>query len=95
MPRAFIFISLFVLLYTAALAHAAPVVTVMKVKGMMCSSCAENVRNVLQKQAGVAEAAVDLKNDMVTITYDNARVTPQQLTEALKKAGYRASFSGR
>lgn len=67
MSRSLISLAILFLLLTAAVTHAAPVMTVMKVKGMMCASCADNVKNVLQKQPGVGEASVDLKNDMVTV----------------------------
>ena len=95
MSRTLVSLSLLILLLTPAVPHAAQVTTVMMVKGMMCGSCAANVKNALQKQPGVGEVSVDLKNDMVTVTYDNARVTTQQMADALKKGGYRASLSGR
>lgn len=95
MSRIPISLLLLMILLAPAVSHAAPVTTVMMVKGMICGSCAANVKNVLQKQPGVGEVSVDLKNDMVTVTYDNAKVTTQQMADALKKAGYRTSFSGR
>jgi Cu+-exporting ATPase len=60
------------------------------VRGMVCSSCAAAVEKTLSKMDGVIEAKVDLKKDMATVRYDERRVTPRQMSEALATAGYQA-----
>ena len=60
------------------------------VRGMVCSSCAAAVEKTLSKMDGVVEAKVDLKKDMAVVQYDERRVTPRQMAEALATAGYQA-----
>jgi len=76
----------------AAEAENVPVLreAVLAVNGMICSSCSASVENALKKLPGVATAATDIKTDRVTVHYDVNKVTPGQMEEALRKAGYRA-----
>jgi copper chaperone CopZ len=68
--------------------------TVLAVQGMVCSSCTAAVEKSLKNLEGVAAAHADIKADQVTVRYDAGKVTPQQMVEALRKAGYRARWSG-
>jgi copper ion binding protein len=60
------------------------------VRGMVCSSCAAAVEKTLSKMDGVIKAKVDLKKDMAVVQYDETRVTPRRMVEALATAGYQA-----
>jgi len=68
--------------------------TVLAVHGMVCSSCTAAVEKSLKNLEGVGAAQADLKADRVTVRYDAAKVTPRQMVEALRKAGYRARWGG-
>ena len=89
-------------LAAAALLYAMPAVaaetgTVMKeavlaVSGMICSSCSAMVERTLKRLPGVAAADADFKADRVSVRYDATRVTPRQMAEALRQAGYRTRW---
>src|SRR5216684_5999448 len=77
-------------------AQTAPSSTVTKVtlriEKMVCSACAARVTKVLQQLDGVRDARVDLKAKGAVVEYDPARVTPEQLVDAVNDAGFRASL---
>jgi len=58
------------------------------VSGMTCASCAAHVRRALEETPGVSEAAVNLLLGSVAVTYDAARVAPEQLADAIRSVGY-------
>ena len=58
------------------------------VSGMTCGSCAARVEKVLNRQEGVARAAVNLANERATVAYDPGRVSVDDLVAAVGKAGY-------
>jgi len=60
------------------------------VTGMVCSSCSSAVEQALKKLDGVAEARADIKADRVRVRYDGSKVTPRQMVETIRKAGYEA-----
>jgi len=62
------------------------------IKGMMCSSCGQEIEKSLKKVAGVGTVKVDVPNDRATVSYDERKVTPRQLAESIRKAGYEASL---
>ncbi len=64
----------------------------LRVEKMACSACAARVTKVLQQLDGVKDAKVDLKAKGAVVDYDPARVSPQQLVDAVNDAGFRASL---
>lgn len=65
-----------------------PTTVTLPIKGLHCSGCAARVSLALEDQPGVAAAAVDLKGNRVTISYDPAATTPDRLATALAAEGY-------
>jgi P-type Cu+ transporter len=65
---------------------------VISITGMMCSSCGQEIEKSLKKVAGVGTVKVDVPNDRVTVSYDERKVTPRQLAESIRKAGYEATL---
>jgi copper chaperone CopZ len=63
---------------------------VISIKGMMCASCGQEIEKTLKKVGGVGAVRVDVPNDRATVFYDERKVTPRQLAEAVRKAGYEA-----
>src|SRR5688500_4470832 len=63
------------------------------VTGMHCAACQSRVQSALQKQPGVADAAVNLMMGSATVTYDPAATDPARLVEAVKKTGYGAELA--
>ena len=63
------------------------------VEGMTCGGCALAARTVLQRLEGVEKAEVSYEKKTAVVTYDSARVTPEQMISALKeKLGYEATI---
>lgn len=57
------------------------------VSGMKCVNCKANVERALKALPGVAEAVVSLEDANVTVDYDEALVTPQQMKDAVEDLG--------
>lgn len=70
--------------------HAAQRQVVISIKGMMCSSCGQEIEKILKKVVGVGAVKVDVPSDRATVSYDERKVTPRQLLEAIRNAGYEA-----
>lgn len=64
---------------------------VLSISGMTCASCVRRVEKALAKVDGVQEASVNLATEKATVRFDLERVAPNQLTEAVQKAGYAAA----
>lgn len=64
----------------------------LKVSGMHCSGCANTVENALMDLEGVHQVTVDLEENDVTVTYEDDKVTVEDLEEAIKSSGY--TFEG-
>ena len=58
------------------------------VKGMTCAACVARVERTLQKQPGVESATVNLATESASIDYLPETVDPNQLFEAISRAGY-------
>lgn len=58
------------------------------VNGMKCPHCKANVEKTLNSIDGVAEAVVSLADHDVTVSYDDGKVTPEQMKEAVDNAGH-------
>jgi cation-transporting ATPase V/Cu+-exporting ATPase len=58
------------------------------VAGMTCGSCSARVEKILNRQQGVAVAAVNLATEKAKVVYDPAVVAPEALATAVAKAGY-------
>lgn len=59
---------------------------VLKVNGMSCGHCVNAVETAM-KEIG-AEAQVDLASKKVTVHYDEAKVTTQNIVDAIEEQGY-------
>jgi len=60
----------------------------LKVDGMSCSHCKAAVERALKETSGVREAVVDLGSGVVTVLYDDNKVTRDGLVKAVVDAGY-------
>lgn len=58
------------------------------VLGMSCAACAARVGRSLGACPGVRNAAVNFAAATVAVEYDPAAVTPEQLRQRLREAGY-------
>ena len=64
--------------------------TTLKVSGMTCQHCVRAVTQALESQDGVTDAQVDLQAGRARVEYDEGRVTPDQLANAVTDEGYTA-----
>lgn len=57
------------------------------VTGMKCEHCEARVENALKELNGVNSAKANHNANNVTVDYDEANVTPEQMTEAVNALG--------
>lgn len=58
------------------------------VEGMTCASCVTRVEKALNKQEGVADVAVNLATEKVTLRFDPDKISPEKLAAVVEDAGY-------
>lgn len=64
-----------------------------KVKGMVCSFCAQGIEKKFKERAEIQDIQVDLKAKTVTLTYkEGKKISNEEIATLLKDAGYEASF---
>ena len=61
------------------------------VTGMTCAACQANVSRCVSKLEGVEDINVSLLANSMTVSYDESRLKPENIIEAVKAAGYGAS----
>ena len=62
----------------------------LSLSGMHCASCAAFIERSLNKKNGVIRATVNFAAEKATVLFDNSVVSPTELIEEVKKAGYDA-----
>ena len=60
------------------------------IQGMTCASCSATVERVVGKLPGVQNANVNLSAETLTVDYDPAEISLQQVVGAVADAGYQA-----
>ena len=60
------------------------------ISGMTCASCSSAVERVTRKIPGVEHSEVNLATNKLTITYDEAAVTPDMIISKVDRAGFGA-----
>lgn len=63
-----------------------------KITGMTCAACSSAVERVTRKMEGVAESSVNLTTTLMTITYDETKVTPEAIIKKVDRAGFGAQL---
>ncbi|HEX6988433.1 MAG TPA: heavy metal translocating P-type ATPase [Bacillota bacterium] len=67
--------------------------TRLRIEGMTCAACVARVERSLSKTPGVVAATVNLATNTAQVDYLPGFVTPDQLTGAVKAAGYGAQVA--
>lgn len=62
--------------------------TSVKITGMTCASCAQNIEKALNRIEGVVKASVNFALEKASIEYDSALVNPAALENAITSLGY-------
>ena len=58
---------------------------------MHCASCENKIKGNLRFEKGVKEIQCDIPKQMVTITYDAEKPTPEAIIQSFGKFGYKAT----
>lgn len=64
------------------------------IEGMHCGSCANGIRAMLKRTAGVTSADVSYERKEAVVEYEPGRVTREKIVEAITNLGYKASVKG-
>lgn len=75
----------------AASVLAAPKSVTLAVKGWTCGSCAASTRIALKKLDGIEDVKTDHETREAVVTYDDAKVTPERMIQAVERLGYKAT----
>lgn len=70
----------------AALAKDA--VTRFEVKGMVCESCARDIRESLSKDHSIKKVTIDIKTGMVTVTYRDHAIAAKTIAKKMESYGF-------
>ncbi|SFF04509.1 copper chaperone CopZ [Alteribacillus iranensis] len=62
--------------------------TTLHVKGMTCGHCEKSVKGALEELNGVTAVDVDLSTGKVDVTYEEEKVTIDEMQEAIEDQGY-------
>lgn len=60
---------------------------------MNCENCENRVKTALRYEKGVKQITTSLTTQVVTVSYDPAKTSPEKMAGALKKIGYTAKAS--
>jgi copper chaperone len=60
----------------------------LSVEGMSCGHCKAAVEGELNKLSGVEAASADVEKGTVEVSYDETKVTTEDLEGAIEEAGY-------
>ncbi|MBC2398137.1 heavy metal translocating P-type ATPase [Clostridium tetanomorphum] len=63
---------------------------ILNIEGMTCAACARAVERTAKKIEGVSEANVNFASEKLSLTYDEDKVTLENIQSAVEKAGYKA-----
>lgn len=58
------------------------------VEGMSCAACSSAVERILNKQASVSEASVNLTTKKLNVTYDEEGISLDDIKSLIVKAGF-------
>jgi len=62
------------------------------ISGMTCSACSSHVEKAVGKLEGMEKASVNLLTETMEVSYDETRLSGEQIEMAVEKAGYGASL---
>ncbi len=60
----------------------------LKIEGMHCSGCAQNIKALVTSEAGVRGADVSFSDGRARVLYDPQTIREEQIVELIKRAGY-------
>lgn len=63
----------------------------LKIEGMTCASCTNTVEKATRKLDGVTEANVNFATEKLNISFDESKVSVQDIQAAVEKSGYKVA----
>ncbi len=66
---------------------------ILRIAGMHCASCAQNIEKKLKGEAGVVSASVSYAAERASVEYLPEKVSARKLSDVVNKMGYKAFFS--
>lgn len=63
------------------------------IEGLDCPACVENVRRALLEVPGVERALVNPTTHVATVAYDQSRVDLEEISRAVRSAGYQVGLA--
>lgn len=67
-------------------------VKVLKIKGMTCVNCEHHIEEALNKQEGIIHAKASYQEESVTVAYEGAKITLEDIINRIEKSGYSAEM---
>ena len=61
-----------------------------KVEGMHCEGCADKVKGALAKRDGIISVDVKVADSRVSVQYDAAKLSTEQIAKLISELGYKA-----
>ena len=61
---------------------------VLRVEGMSCNHCKQAVETAVKKLTGMTAAEVDLAAKTLTVEFDNAQTSTEEIRQAVEEAGF-------
>ena len=62
----------------------------LKITGMTCTGCSNNVATTLKALDGIVEQKVEYPGDVATVKYNPSKTTIADIIKAIEKLGYKA-----
>jgi P-type Cu+ transporter len=67
---------------------------IVKITGMSCSHCTQQVEKALQQAEGVKAVRVELLEEKAYIDYDPSVINTETMLQIINDSGYEAALSG-
>lgn len=64
---------------------------IFRVDGMHCSNCAMNIEGIEDDLPGIKQISASYQKGQMVVEFDEARVSENQILEAVKARGYQVS----
>jgi copper chaperone CopZ len=62
---------------------------IFKIEGMNCDACANTIKSLVEKEAGVRMASVSFSERQARVLYDPQSVQEDRLVDTIQKPGFR------
>ncbi len=66
---------------------------IIQVDGMTCDKCVDSVHGATVGMDGVVSIAVDLADNLATVTFDDSKTSAEQIASAIDEAGFDATVA--